>query len=315
MSIMNEKILKELVKARKNLKMKFQSIKLDKNKSYTQLENAFKPITEPLEKLIEATSKKQSKRRIHNSREKKFKLTNISELYNKELPTSTPKKEFNSKRYLESSLNEGEEEEENEDEYEEGEDEGDNDDDDASNYISYSDTKDIDISNLIKNKKIDKVYGPRKDEKGNWKLGNANLEINNEKIIVGNQKWASTPGLLELLFFQFPKSYDKSELEIYKKILLDTNVHRRNYNPNEQINGNRGEKYKKIISTLFNKTHKGEGLMRVNLSKPNYIYWDDPNELVERLKLLIASQHAGNNNQSNEILSIIEELREADIIK
>ena len=84
MSIMNEKILKELVKTRKNLKMKFQSIKLDKNKSYIQLENAFKPITEPLEKLIEVTSKKQSKRRIHNPRENKFKLTNISELYNKE---------------------------------------------------------------------------------------------------------------------------------------------------------------------------------------------------------------------------------------
>ena len=43
-------------------------------------------------------------------------------------------------------------------------------------------------------------------------------------------------------------------------------------------------------------------------------YWDDPNELVNRLRLLIAERSAGNNNHDNEIHSIIEELREAKII-
>jgi len=38
------------------------------------------------------------------------------------------------------------------------------------------------------------------------------------------------------------------------------------------------------------------------------------NELVERLQLLLASRAAGNNNHTNEILSIKEELREAKII-
>lgn len=46
----------------------------------------------------------------------------------------------------------------------------------------------------------------------------------------------------------------------------------------------------------------------------DYIYWDDPNELVERLCLLLASQSAGNPSHNNEILSIMEELREAEII-
>lgn len=46
----------------------------------------------------------------------------------------------------------------------------------------------------------------------------------------------------------------------------------------------------------------------------NYTYWDDPNELVERLRLLTASQTAGHTGHDNEIISIIEELREADII-
>ncbi|CAG9137958.1 unnamed protein product [Plutella xylostella] len=50
-------------------------------------------------------------------------------------------------------------------------------------------------------------------------------------------------------------------------------------------------------------------------SNTDLVYWDDPNELIERLQLLIASKDAGNTNHDNEILSIIEELKEAGIIK
>ena len=46
----------------------------------------------------------------------------------------------------------------------------------------------------------------------------------------------------------------------------------------------------------------------------DYVYWDDPNELVDRLRLLSASQAAGNPSHANEIISIIEKLQEAEII-
>lgn len=46
----------------------------------------------------------------------------------------------------------------------------------------------------------------------------------------------------------------------------------------------------------------------------SYSYWNDPNELVDRLRLLIASKTAGHSGHTNEIMSIIEELREAGII-
>lgn len=46
----------------------------------------------------------------------------------------------------------------------------------------------------------------------------------------------------------------------------------------------------------------------------SYTYWNDPNELVDRLRLLVASKSAGHSGHVNEIMSIIEELREADII-
>lgn len=45
-----------------------------------------------------------------------------------------------------------------------------------------------------------------------------------------------------------------------------------------------------------------------------YEYFDDPNELCDRLKLLVASKKAGNSNHDQEINSIIQELRELNII-
>lgn len=45
-----------------------------------------------------------------------------------------------------------------------------------------------------------------------------------------------------------------------------------------------------------------------------YEYYDDPNELCNRLRLLMSSQSAGNNNHNQEINSILEELYERGII-
>jgi len=36
-----------------------------------------------------------------------------------------------------------------------------------------------------------------------------------------------------------------------------------------------------------------------------YVHWDNPNELVDRLRLLYASHRVGNNVHNNEMLSII----------
>lgn len=44
-------------------------------------------------------------------------------------------------------------------------------------------------------------------------------------------------------------------------------------------------------------------------------YYDDPNELCDRLRLLISSRAAGNSNHSQEINSIISELRESGYVE
>jgi hypothetical protein len=69
-------------------------------------------------------------------------------------------------------------------------------------------------------------------------------------------------------------------------------------------------KYNIIIRPLFNKTGRS-----IDARAVLYEYWDDPNELVDRLRLLLASDAAGNIANTNEILSIIEELQEDGIIE
>ena len=92
------------------------------------------------------------------------------------------------------------------------------------------------------------------------------------------------------------------------------------------IKSNKGHKYKNIIAPLL-VTHKISGTsigsgIKTNIpsaakltdNETDYVYWNDPNELVDRLRLLDASRRADNNAHDNEILSIIEELREAGLI-
>lgn len=56
-------------------------------------------------------------------------------------------------------------------------------------------------------------------------------------------------------------------------------------------------------------------LMTLNRHPVDYRYFDDYNEILERLKLLLTSESTENNAHNIEIVSLIEELREAHIIK
>lgn len=58
----------------------------------------------------------------------------------------------------------------------------------------------------------------------------------------------------------------------------------------------------------------GFGLYKNILPNTQIVYYDDPNELVTRLNLLSSSQDAGNTGVNNEIISILEELRERNLI-
>lgn len=152
----------------------------------------------------------------------------------------------------------------------------------------------------------DKIYGPKKHSDGVIKLGREEVKFKNNSIIIKDSSYQLTPGLVELLCSRYPMQYTDSDLNTYKSILIQTSAHL-------TLDGTKikkgGTKYKQIICNLFSTG------MGVKLQTHNLVYWNDPNELVDRLRLLLASQSAGNTGVSNEILSIFEELYESGITK
>lgn len=160
---------------------------------------------------------------------------------------------------------------------------------------------------------LDKTYGIYYDDKtGNYKIGRSTFIAIGKNFQIDDQKFIETQGLLQLLFLKDPKNYTQNDLTAYEKILKTSCVYKRNFNPNGQTKGSKCNKYREIIKPLI--IHVGGYLMNLRKQNIDYLYWNDPNELVDRLRLLISSQKAGNNNHNNEILSIIEELRESNII-
>lgn len=168
----------------------------------------------------------------------------------------------------------------------------------------------------------DHVFGPR-FEVDQLMIGDGLLVFKPDgSFTIGNTEYVKpTRGLLDLMFRTDPKGYSDKDLKVYKKILESTNAHRKEYRKDKPINSSRSKKYTSVISSLFS-TKKpiagtpklGNGLLTKRLVKSTLTYWDDPNELIERLRLLEASRLAGNTGVKNEIYSIIEELKEAGYI-
>lgn len=180
------------------------------------------------------------------------------------------------------------------------------------NKTNDSNNDDIDyqqqIENWFQSLDIDRTYGPKKHENGDITLGNKEIKFIKNAIFIGDSIHPSTSGLIQLLFMKNPLIYTDNDLKTYKSILVQTSAHL-------TLDGvtikKRGNKYYNIISKLF----PSGGELFMKLQKNNLVYWNDPNELVVRLRLLLASKEAGNTSVSNEILSIFEELLEAGLIK
>lgn len=168
--------------------------------------------------------------------------------------------------------------------------------------------------------KIDKLYGPVYDAPiSKWLLGGQRIDFDADGKIVTSKGWVpGTKGLYELIFYDDPQHYTKEDLKNYKSILEITNSHR---DTKGRLKGSTRRKYIEIIKPMFSQRRHttGEGMVPTQLTynetPMEYVFWDNPNELVDRLKLLMASKEAGNTSHDNEIIAIINELREANIIR
>lgn len=193
------------------------------------------------------------------------------------------------------------------------------------------------LRDLMRNDTSDNTYGVFYDiDNDKFSLGNTILKINNNDpdIYLKDKRFAGTTGLYELLFKKSPIGYTKTDLKNYITMLDLTSAHKLKNDPTGRVKGCNSRKYQEIIKPGLEKyatpvrrrIHtagadvEGSGASSIGLlgvvdnKKFKYIYFDDPNELVERLKVLLASRDVGNNSHNNEINSLLTQLRQLDLI-
>ena len=105
-----------------------------------------------------------------------------------------------------------------------------------------------------------------------------------------------------------PKNYSEEDYDNYAKFMIRTNALRVSNNPeNKRPKSSRSYKWNTILKDIWGKRKEYEGSGVVVIPS-------DPNALLERLDLLLASQEAGHTGVGNELVSICDELKRQEVI-
>ena len=161
----------------------------------------------------------------------------------------------------------------------------------------------------------DEIFGIRK-VKSRYYIGNKRVTFEDDDIIIKEtgRKFSGTPGLWGLITSKDPDKdlidWTKNDRDNYDKLMLITNALHKGYNQRKGPRSNKGPKWVNILSTIwFNKEPKrgyeGSGVVVIP---------SDPNALLERLDLLLASQEAGHTGVRNELVSICDELKRQGVL-
>ena len=170
---------------------------------------------------------------------------------------------------------------------------------------------DIAIKYLRLDDKIkDKTFGIRKID-GHHYIGDTHVIIHKNNIIIDDEKFIGTPNLWNLIMLKDPpirEDYTEKDMKNYIKILLKTHVLHQGNNPNNPYpKSSKGNKWNRFLSNIWENrgAFAGEGIV---------IMPSDPNALLERLDLLLASQEAGHTGVGNELVSICDELKRQGVL-
>ena len=161
------------------------------------------------------------------------------------------------------------------------------------------------LKSAMNKQSTDRTFGLYEND-DKFFIGNEEVTIAGDDIIVGTTKYRGTSGLWELIMSKNPddKLYNSEDKQNYKNILLETNAI---INPaTNRVRSSGGDKYKNIIKPIYDeyKNKKGKGLMLPS----------DPNVLVDMLSLRLASYKAGNTGLRNEIVDICDELKRQNVL-
>jgi hypothetical protein len=146
-----------------------------------------------------------------------------------------------------------------------------------------------------KTKDVDTTYGIY-DKAGKFYIGDTEIRIDGDDIIVGDRVYEGTPGLWELIVSKTPSDYiyTLSDKERYIDILTSTNVLKWNNDPNETYpKSSRSNKWTSLLKPIWSEysrasksapQHTGSSMKLAPIILPS-----DPIALLDRLDLLLAS--------------------------
>ena len=295
-----EEMIKDFIETRKRIKDNFIARKVGESEYQTGLTKLFKPVTETQKE----TAKEITKAQKETAEKFTSELLPIKEGI-EELPTKLFRKIFPSIEFK------------------------------ASDIINFGPLAVDALLKAFTKKDIDKFYGIYAED-GKFKIGNKEVNIEDNDIIVDDITFEGTPGFWELMTSKEPENYTDEDKSKYQQLVILTNTAYRNNNPNQNYpKRSSGKKWKKIIEPIwgqikkqkeeeykeFEESDEEEG-NAFNLfddptpgtSGTGLILPSDPNALLERFDLLFSSKKAGHTGVKNEIVAILDELKRQKVI-
>ena len=170
-------------------------------------------------------------------------------------------------------------------------------------------------------KNIDLAFGLYAQQ-GKFKIGNKEVNIEDNDIKIDNIIFEGTPGFWELVTSKNPENYTEEDLDKYRQLLLLTNAIYRDNNPdNNNPKSSKSPKWKNIVKPIWEQIKKQKEEEEGDDPQPSTsgtglkILPSDPNALIDRFDLLFSSKKAGHTGVRNEIVSILDELKRQGILK
>ena len=158
----------------------------------------------------------------------------------------------------------------------------------------------------------DKKFGIRK-EKGHHYIGKTHVIIKDNDIVIPKtgERLEGTTGLWELIMSKNPKNFTDMDYDNYRYLITTSKVLHRGDNPKNPYPKASGSfKWVYLLRPIWfglepKKGYEGKGVVVIP---------SNPNALLERLELLLASQEAGHTGVRNELVSICDELKRQGVL-
>ena len=177
------------------------------------------------------------------------------------------------------------------------------------------------LMGLASKRGVDKVFGLNVENK-RFKIGDKQIKIKDDNIIIDGVEYKGTPGLWELIISDEPQNFTEEDFLNYGNLLIKTNAIIQKNNPNKP-KSSRSYKWSNIIRPIWEEVKKSKRLKTIEEEDKDEeetegeglkILPSDPNALIDRFDLLFSSKKAGHTGVINEIVSILDELKRQRVI-